>query len=160
MGAYFFVSFEKKRGGFVGYLSMESLSNDEMDHKQVILDAVNTYSNFVRYANRKIHDLEREKKQRSYIRARSIWQLGNRIVRLVNDLKIMDLEIDDLYAHLTRDLDKTRTWLSRVITFRTYMDNQKDIPKEAKWSQFVESPRKNVEHMKKMAKVIDKRSER
>jgi len=158
VGAYFFVSFEKKRGGFVGYLSMESLSNDEMDHNQVILDAAKTYSNFVRYAKRKIKDLEREKKQKSYIRARSVWKLGNRIFQLVNDLKTMDLEIDDLYAHLTRHLNKNRTWLSRVIAFRTYMDNQKDIPKEAKWSRFVESPRKSVEQMKKMAGPRDKRS--
>lgn len=156
----FFISFEKKRGEFVGFLSMKSLSNDEMDHNQSIQNAVTVYSRFVRYAKRKISDLQLEKKQNGFIKARSVWKLGDRIFKLVDDLKAMGLETDDLYAHLTRDLNKSRTWLSRVIMFRKHVDNQKDIPKDARWSRFVESPRRQVDQMKKTAEAGNGRPER
>jgi len=159
VGSPYFISFEKKRGGFVGYLSMESLSNAEIDHNRVIMDAVKVYSVFIRYAKRKINGLQREKKQKGFILARSMWKLGDKIFQLVDDLKAMGLEIDDLYAHLTRDLNKNKTWLSRVIAFRSHVQYQRDVQKDARWSRFVESPRKQIELMRKTAGSEKGRSE-
>lgn len=67
--------------------------------------------------------------------AKSMWILGDLIVGLVNKLGSINLEIDDLYAHLTRDLNVKRKWLEKVVIIRRYIDNAAIIPKNFPWSK-------------------------
>ena len=88
--------------------------------------------------------LRREKKRTP---ALLIWELGDAIFAMRSELSSAGLELDDVYAHLTRDLDARRKWLEKVIVFRRYVHQKKAIPAAAYWGRFEKGTRRKAEQL-------------
>jgi len=145
----FFISFEKKGEDFVGFLSIDSLSDSTLNQEKILQVAAKRYSSFIEQALTHIQSLNREKARSKIIKARHVWKLGDMILRLIRDLKRMGLEIDGLYEHLARDLEKKRMWLEKVIIFRNYVSKVSIIPRDSKWSEYSRAPRKSAKLLAK-----------
>jgi len=62
--------------------------------------------------------------------------------KIINNLYKLNLQIDNLYYHLTRDLNINRKWLEKVIIFRRYISDQEFIPESALWGTFEKGTKK------------------
>ena len=61
---------------------------------------------------------------------------------ILNDnLSKIDLQIDNTYYHLVRDLGVNRKWLEKVVIFRRYIQQIELIPETAIWGSFEKGTR-------------------
>ena len=113
------------------------------EHPELLLKEANgLYAQSIKKMRLFLSEMAVLKAKRQPIPARMIWKLGDIIFNLSYSLKQASLELDDLYGHLTRDLDVQRKWLEKVITLRRYIENQDVIPESLKWCQFYPAPKK------------------
>ena len=144
-----FVSFEPNDGGFAAFLSMEEVLSDDQDPKVVLDRAVKIYGKSVQKMRHIIAETENFKASRKRVPARKMWQLGDVIFRLVEDLKKHSLQLDGAYRHLGRDLKVKRMWLEKVIIFRRYLPQQGAIPESRNWGQCRDNPRRIAERLRR-----------
>lgn len=88
------------------------------------------------------------RKSRKTVPALLMWEIRNEIVKLINDLRKLNLEIDDLYGHLTRDIGVSRSTLEKVISIRRYFPDRKDVPKDHAWNAIREAPKRYARELK------------
>lgn len=91
-----------------------------------------------------LEQIESNKSQRVALSSSFMWDFGDKILSLVNSLNRKNFEIDNLYEHLIRDLDRKREWLEKVIIFRRSIPNRQLIPDDLKWSVCRDAPKKSA----------------
>jgi hypothetical protein len=128
---------------------MEELISSEKDPEIVLEKAARVYENWVMRMRSLIVEIENFRVNRKIIPARKIWQLGDAIFRLIEDLKSLSLQIDGVYDHLMRDLGVKRMWLEKVIIFRRYLPEQDVIPESLNWGRCRNEPRRAAEKLRK-----------
>ena len=92
-----------------------------------------------------LEQIESNKSQRVALSSSFMWDFGDKILSLVNSLNRKNFEIDNLYEHLIRDLDRKREWLEKVIIFRRSIPTRESIPHDLKWSVCRDAPKKSAE---------------
>jgi hypothetical protein len=55
------------------------------------------------------------------------------------------LEIEDLYAHLVRDVGAKRKWLEKAIILRRYVPREDMIPADLNWGRIEKGTRRAAE---------------
>jgi len=143
------VSFEPDKGTFRGYLSIEVVLGSEKRPEILLQKAIRIYENALTQMAAIIFDIKNSKKNRTRVAARKIWQLGNFIFRLLDELKEIDLEIDGIYDHLSRDLGVKKKWLEKVIIFRRYIPDVNIIPKSLNWGRLEKGTRRKADRLRK-----------
>lgn len=137
-----FVSFEPTQNNFKAYLSLDGFILKEQNYEKKIQKAVKVYEEAVNKMRIIIADMNQFKQKYRRLPAQKVWSLGDEIFQLIDDLTKLSLQIDGLYAHLTRDLGSKRKWLEKVIIFRRYMPDKKPILESMNWSKFEKGTRK------------------
>jgi len=89
--------------------------------------------------------IELNKSQKIALSSLLMWDFGDKILSLVDSINSKNFEIDNLYEHLIRDLDRKRMWLEKVIIFRRNLPNRQLIPHDLKWSVCRDAPKKSAE---------------
>jgi hypothetical protein len=140
-----FISFETSQQGIRATLSMQGIINIEGDVESVINQATEIYKSALNEMKDLLFKREGLQKDRIRIPARLIWQIGDAIFRLNDDLLKIDLQIDNTYYHLVRDLGVNRKWLEKVVIFRRYIQHKELIPETATWGSFEKGTRKKVQ---------------
>jgi len=92
-----------------------------------------------------LKQIELKKTQKIALPSLFMWDFGDKILSLVDAINSKKFEIDNLYEHLIRDLDRKRGWLEKVIIFRRSLPNRKLIPHDLKWSVCRDAPKKSAE---------------
>lgn len=144
-----FISFEPRNGHFVAFLEMEAFINSEEDPGPILMKASKLYERSVAKMRAIIEEMQATKAKHRSIPARRIWQLGDAIFKLRNDLGRLSLQIDSVYAHLSRDLRVKRKWLEKVVTFRRYLPSKELIPKSLNWGRCEKGTRRVAERLRK-----------
>ena len=144
-----FVSFEPNNGGFRAFLPMEEVLSDDQDPKVVLDRAVKIYAKSVQKMRHIIAETENLKASRKRVPAGKMWQLGDVIFRLVEDLKKQSLQLDGVYQHLSRDLQVKRKWLEKAIIFRRYLPDQSVIPQSLNWGSCEKGTRRAAERLRR-----------
>lgn len=142
-----FVSFEPKRDGFDGSLSVEGLVNSKSNPEKLLNEATKLYGRYIYNMRLLIKEIAGLRASRTPVPARKIWGLGNSIFNLKKNLAKASLQLDNLYGHLVRDLMVKRKWLEKVVIFRRYIANEKVIPKSVNWGQCEKGTRKAAENI-------------
>jgi len=143
-----FVSFEPKDDKFRGYIPMEFALSNEKGPEIILRKATKIYETSVSKMKSIVSQIRKSRVDRSTIPARKIWQLGNAIFKLRDELEEIGLEIDGIYDHLTRDLKVKRKWLEKVIILRRYIPSIDLIPESLNWGHFEKSTRRKAEGLR------------
>lgn len=143
----FFVSFEPIRK-FRGFLSIEAVISSEQELEALLSKASEIYENTIAKMSSLIVEIEAARGNRKPIAARKIWQIGDAIFTLRDDLEELGFELDGVYDHLTRDLGVKRKWLEKVITLRRYLSNKELIPESLNWGRCEKGTRRIAERLR------------
>lgn len=143
-----FVSFEPINDKFRGYLSMGVVLGSDKEPEILLQKSIKIYENALKKMASIISEIKNSRANRTPVSARKIWQLGNVIFKLRDELEKIDLEIDGIYDHLPRDLEVKRKWLEKVIILRRYLPDIKLIPESLSWGRCEKSTRRKAERLR------------
>lgn len=143
-----FVSFQPLHGKFQGLLMMEDAITREKEPERVLRQAEQRYENAIQKMISIIDEIERVRASKKPLPARKIWDLGNDIFILRDNLEKLGLELDGLYAHLCRDLNVKRKWLEKAIILRRYLPKKTYIPKSLNWGRCEKGTRRVAERLR------------
>ena len=142
-----FVTFEPNDGAFQASVSIDSLLSMDFDHERTLIKAVKIYKTNVEKMRRLVSEIDEKRQARIRVPAREVWNVGDVVFKLTNDLRTIALEVDDLYAHLARDLCVKRKWLENAIILRRYVPERKAIPRELNWGRLEKGTRRSAERI-------------
>lgn len=137
-GKLAFISFEPNNDRFRAFLSIEELISSNKDPELTLRKAIKIYENSIIKMRTFIKEIQNIRNNRKHLPACKVWQLGNAIFELQGNLNKVSLQLDGLYDHLVRDLGVKRKWLEKIITFRRYLPDKKDIPQSLNWGRCCE----------------------
>ena len=144
-----FISFEKYKNEIKAFVDFDGFFKMVSDPELILNDALNIYIENIRKMKYKISIIENYRKNRILIPALQIWELGDTIFKLVEDLKNLGLQLNGLYNHLTRDLGVKKKWLEKVIIFRRHIPNKEIIPEDLNWGKCEKGTRRVAEEIRK-----------
>lgn len=144
-----FVSFQPSNEQFTAFLPVEELISSQMDLAEVLNEASLIYGHSVTKMRSLVAEIESLRLNHELVPARKIWQLGDAIFELKDNLEKLSLQIDGLYSHLIRDLCVKRKWLEKVVIFRRYLPNQGVIPELLNWGRCEKGTRRVAEGLLK-----------
>lgn len=144
-----FVSFEPRDGEFVAFLPIEQAILGERDPAVVIQEATKLYDRSIAKMRSIVADIEAHRLNRRPLPARRIWELGNAIFELKEELERLSFQLDGLYDHLIRDLGVKRKWLEKVVILRRYLPRKDLIPEALNWGCIEKGTRRKAERLRK-----------
>ena len=134
-GSLGFVSFEPDNGGFRAFLSVGAALDSESDPEDLARQAAAVYARLLGKMRSAVEEIDALRRTRTPVSARRVWQLGDLVFRLTRGLAELDLELDGVYEHLSRDLNVKRKWLEKVIILRRYIEDVSLIPESLNWGR-------------------------
>lgn len=143
-----FITVEPSGGHFKAFVSVEGIMLMKGDPEPVLQKAAELYTNALTNMRRLIVDIEAYRAHRKPVSARMIWELGEIIFQLRNELQALFLQLDDVYAHLVRDLRVKRKWLEKVIILRRYLPKEDMIPQNLNWGRLEKGTRRHAERLR------------
>lgn len=142
-----FVTFEPRDGTYQASMSIDGLLSMEGNHERVIAKAVKAYQMNVKKLRGLMSSINAKREARERVPAREVWGVGDAVFKLTRDLRSLSLELDDLYAHLGRDLGVKRKWLEKAIILRRYVPERKTIPRGLNWGRIEKGTRRAAERI-------------
>lgn len=143
-----FISFEPQNEHFIGFLSLEAIINSEKDPELTLRKATKLYERSIIKMRRIVAEIQAARANRKDLSARKIWLLGDAIFTLKDDLAKLSLQLDNVYAHLSRDLGVKRKWLEKVVIFRRHLPHEGLIPKSLNWGRCEKGTRRVAERLR------------
>jgi hypothetical protein len=140
-----FITFDVSQQGIKTSISMQGLLTIEGDLDTIITRATHVYEEALGEMSGLLREREQLISNRKRVPARLIWRIGDVIFRLNDDLMKLNLQIDDTYRHLTRDLVLKRKWLEKVVILRRYIPQHDLIPEVATWGAFEKGTRRKAQ---------------
>ena len=144
-----FVSLEPRNGGFTAFVPLENLASVDSDPDLLLREVSTTYKRSIGLMSSLIAGLDGFRERHIPIPARKVWELGDAIFDLRQELGQSALELDGLYDHLVRDLGVKRKWLEKVIIFRRHIPVKELIPESLPWGRCEKGTRKVAENLRK-----------
>lgn len=130
-----FVSFEPTNGEFQAFLSIDAAFSGDHDPQTLVREATEVYERVIDRMRLVVGEIKALRRTRTPIPARKVWQVGDLVFRLRDELATVGLQVDGVYDHLARDLAVKRKWLEKVIILRRYIEDIAIIPKELNWGR-------------------------
>jgi hypothetical protein len=144
-----FVSFEFRNGRFVGFLSMDDAVHGLLDPEALLRNAADIYEKSIIKMRSIIHEIQTARAHHNIVPAQKIWDLGQVIFELKDNLEKLTLQLDSVYNHLVRDLGVKRKWLEKVVILRRYIPNKNSIPKSLNWGRCEKGTRRIAQNLAK-----------
>lgn len=150
-----FVTFKPQNDRFIGFISIGAVINNNYDMEYLLRKSSTLYMRHIKKLRYLINEIQGMRTKRQQIAARKIWEIGDIIFKLRLELQKLSLELDGLYDHLVRDLEVKRKWLEKVIIFRRYIPDKKQIPKSLNWGRCEKGTRRIAQKLIKGLPIID-----
>lgn len=144
-----FVSFEPTNRQFRAFLPMEEVISSDNDPEPMLRKAAEVYEHAIVKMRNLVKEIQNFRDNRKLLPACKVWQLGDAIFELQDNLNKLCLQLDGLYDHLIRDLGVKRKWLEKVIIFRRYLPDENTIPQSLNWGRCEKGTRRAAEKLKK-----------
>ena len=149
LGKLKFVTFKPDNGRFTGFLEMEAMIRSEGDTQVLLQKASKIYGQSIARMCSLVSEVQDARAKRKRIPARKIWEIGDAIFKLRDDLEQLSLELNGLYGHLTRDLAVKQKWLEKVVILRRYLPDKKLIPRLLNWGRCEKGTRRVAQKLSK-----------
>jgi hypothetical protein len=144
-----FVSFRRNNEGYNASITIDGFFSRNENVESLLNEASILYGSSISKMLASISTITAFRTSRHPVPARKVWQLGNLIFELVNELNRLSLQIDGIYDHLERDLNVKRKWLEKVIIFRRYIPEERMIPENLNWGKCEKGTRRIAEMIQK-----------
>jgi len=144
-----YVSFQPNGNQFIAFVSLDAVSAGDRDLEVVLRDAAACYGDHIWAMRVLIEEMRENRMRRMPIFARRMWVLGDQVLRLIEHLSLLGLELDGVYDHLSRDLGVKRKWLEKAVIFRRHIPVVDAIPESLKWGKCEKGTRKVAERIMK-----------
>jgi len=144
-----FVSFEPTNRQFRAFLPMEEVISSDNDPAPMLRKAAVVYEHAIVKMRNLVKEIQDFRASHKLLPACKVWQLGDAIFELQDNLNKLSLQLDGLYDHLVRDLSVKRKWLEKVIIFRRYLPDENAIPQSLNWGCCEKGTRRAAEKLKK-----------
>jgi hypothetical protein len=131
--------------GFVASMSIEGVLSGRDDPETALKAAASIYGTYISRMRFVMREIGEFRTSRTLLPARKVWQIGDSIFGLVRSLGEAALEIEDLYAHLVRDVGAKRKWLEKAIILRRYVPREDMIPADLNWGRIEKGTRRAAE---------------
>jgi len=139
-----FITFDVSQQGIKTSLSMQGILTIEGDLDTIIARATHIYKEALGEMSVLLKEREQLISNKKRVPARLIWRIGDVIFRLNDDLAKLNLQIDDTYRHLIRDLELKRKWIEKVVILRRHIPQLDLIPEMATWGAFEKGTRRKA----------------
>lgn len=146
-GNLVFISFRPKNDQFRGFLAFEAAFTTKRNPEVVMKKATIIYDRSIRKITSFLADIKAARLSHILIPARKVWEVGDAIFNLKDELEELGLQIDSIYDHLTRDLNVKRKWLEKVIILRRYLPRAELIPESLNWGCLEKGTRRKTERL-------------
>lgn len=127
---------------------MEELISSDNDPELTLRKAAEVYEHSIAGMRNLVKEIQNFRDNRKLLPARKVWQLGDAIFELQDNLNRLSLQLDGLYDHLVRDLGAKRKWLEKVIIFRRYLPDGNAIPQSLNWGRCEKGTRRAAEKLR------------
>jgi len=144
-----FVSFHPQGDRFVAFLAVDDVLDSCKDPESLLQRAASVYINWLSKMRAIVAEIDAYRKSRRLLSARRVWHLGDAVFGMRSELTRLSLEVDDLYAHLVRDLGVKRKWLEKVIILRRYIPDPNMIPDSLNWGRCEKGTRRVAQELAK-----------
>jgi hypothetical protein len=141
------IIFQKTQIGIVPSLALDDLNKTSKDVNTLLEEAVKIYNYATSCMKIILNENRKLRKENKKVPARLMWDLGDSIFKMVNDLKEKDLILENLYENLTRDINTSPSTIKRVIALRRCIEDRDLIPEDLNWGLIKDSPRKIYEKL-------------
>jgi hypothetical protein len=149
-----FVSFEPDNERFVPFVSIDQFLSGRRDPELTLKKAADAYRRAIAVMRSLVMEIHDYRMKHKLLPAQSVWELGNSVFVLINELEELSLQLDGVYDHLVRDLGVKRKWLEKVIILRRYVPRKDLIPKSLNWGQCEKGTRRKAERIAKGLPVV------
>jgi hypothetical protein len=144
-----FVSFRRNKEGYNASIAIDVFFSSSENLESLLNQASTLYGSCISKMLASINGITAFRTSRRPVPARKVWELGDLIFELVNELNRLSLQIDGIYDHLERDLNVKRKWLEKVIIFRRYIPEERMIPEHLNWGKCEKGTRRAAEMIQK-----------
>ena len=144
-----FVSFKKNKEKYDAFITINGFFSSNENLESLLNEASTLYGSSISKMLASINTITAFRASHRPLPARKVWQLGDLIFELVNELNRLSLQIDGIYDHLERDLNVKRKWLEKVIIFRRYIPEERMIPEHLNWGKCEKGTRRAAEMIQK-----------
>ena len=148
LGDLALVALEPRDEGFVASVPIAVLDRLGDKPETSLQTACNAYARAVGSMREVLAEIDQLKSRRTPIPARKMWELGDAVVALGNELEEGSMEIEGLSDHLVRDLGINGKRMGTIVTFRRHLPDRELIPESLGWSQCEKQARKVAEELK------------
>lgn len=140
------VTFQPTKIGTIASLSIDDLEETSEDIDKLLEEATKIYLSAIENMKLILRKNKKLRSENKEIPARLMWDFGDLIFKLVNDLKRKNLELESLYENLTRNLGTSEGTLKRVLSIRRCIDKKEFLPKDLNWGALKGAPRKYLKN--------------
>jgi len=144
-----FISFEPDNQRFIPFVSIDQFLSGGRDSELTLKEAADVYRHAIDVMRLLVIEIQDYRMKHKPLPAEIVWELGNSIFVLIEELKELSLQIDGVYDHLVRDLGVKRKWLEKVIILRRYVPRKNLIPNSLNWGQCEKGTRRKAERIAK-----------
>jgi hypothetical protein len=139
-----FVSISNIKGVYKASLLLSQFETYQGNPENICILAESIYSEGISSISRLLKKRQNYVANNLTIPARLIWEIGDNIFGLVNQLATNNITLDNVYEHLVRDLNVKRKWLEKVVIFRRYIPTKTSIPINTSWGYFEKSTKQKA----------------
>jgi len=143
-----FVALEPKDGQFRASFTMEGLLAVEDDPEMLLDNTVHIYEEAIQRMLALLAEMCTSRLLHKPIPARKMWQLGDAMFKLKEALALQSVQLDGIYAHLSRDLNVKRKWLEKAVIFRRHVPSEELIPESLNWGRCEKGTRRVAERLR------------
>ena len=136
------IIFHESDNKIIASLSLDDLEQAPPNISELLKEASNTYLNSIKNIKDIVTQSNILRSKKKNIPAALMWDFGDEIFKLIQKLENNNFEFQDFYKNLIRDLNVSGTTLERVVSFRRYLTNKKDIPEGLNWGDLKGAPKK------------------
>jgi len=144
-----FVSVKKKNDEYKAYIDIGGFLSSNKNLETELKKVSTIYEDSIVKMSVVKKEIDEFRNNRYPLPARKVWELGDMIFELINNLHKLSFQIDGIYEHLERDLNAKRKWLEKVIIFRRYIPNESMIPKYLNWGKCEKGTRRIAESIQR-----------
>ena len=143
-----FISFKPINNHFRGFLTIEAAFSTNLNPEVLISKATKIYDHSIRRMTTILAEIKTARLSRRLVKAHKIWEMGDAVFSLRHKLEELNLQIDGVYDHITRDLNVKKKWLEKAIILRRYLPNKNLIPESLNWGRLEKGTRKKAERLR------------
>ncbi len=136
------VYFLKSGNGYLASTSLDKFEAASDNTKDLLIKAGKIYEKYIKKMSGLYRERDLLKAKHKVIKPALMWEIGDGIFSMLEELNKLGISVEDLYGSLSRDLNISRTTIKRLISLRRYFKSKNEIPAGLSWGKIKDAPKR------------------